>query len=76
MTTKTVKKTFEVIYNDLNETNKSLLRTAFLEEHGYTSFDTFYKKLRGDSSFAPNEKKWICAYLKISAEQIEFPSKN
>ncbi len=70
------KKSIKDVYNELNETKKGILRDAFLEEFEYsTKSDTFYKKMRGQTLFSPKEQKWICTYLKISADEVLFPTR-
>ncbi len=78
MTKITIKvKSFRDVYDDLNETKKRLLRTAFLEEFEYSpTSDTFYKKLRGETFFSPKEQKWICGQLEIPTEEVQFPIHN
>ena len=68
-------KEFKDIYNDLNDSKKAILRTGFLEEHGYRSFDSFYKKMKGETLFRPNEQKWICKQLQISESEVKFPTR-
>ena len=46
----------EVAYKDLNDSQKAILRVGFLEMFDYKSFDSFYKKLSGETKFWKNEK--------------------
>lgn len=69
--TKTPKESkFQIAYNELNESKKAVLRVDFLTEMGYKSFDTFYKKLRGESEIYINEKKWFAEKMQTVVEQL------
>lgn len=63
---------FQAAYNELNESRKARLRSDFLTDHGYKSFDTFYKKLSGASEIYINEKKYIAEKMDTTVEAL-FP---
>lgn len=64
---------FREAYNELNESRKARLRADFITDHGYKSFDTFYRKLSGISEIYPNEKKYIAEKMNLPVEQL-FPN--
>lgn len=63
---------FQLAYYDLNESRKARLRSDFITNHGYKSFDTFYKKLNGQSEIYINEKKWFAEKMNTTVEVL-FP---
>lgn len=66
----TEKTKFQKAYDDLNDTKKALLRTGFLEQFSYKSFDTFYKKMRGETEFYKHEQIWIAEQMNIAIEKL------
>lgn len=71
--TTSTQKTILDLYNDLSESKKAILRVQFSEEHGL-AVSTFYSKLNCiQSSFKPNEQKWLCNYFNVKAEDVFFP---
>lgn len=63
---------FREAYFELNESRKARLRSDFLTDHGYKSFDSFYKKLQGESEIYINEKKWFAEKMQTTVEVL-FP---
>ena len=60
-------------YNDLSNVKKTILKRDFMTEFGYTSIDTIYKKIKGETPLWPNEQKWL---VKIFAPiELKFPTK-
>ncbi|MES2590870.1 MAG: hypothetical protein V4608_03210 [Bacteroidota bacterium] len=59
-------------YNDLGTTKKGSIKINFLAAFGFTSEDTFYKKIKRETPVKPHERKWLADYLKLPETEL-FP---
>jgi hypothetical protein len=60
----------EIVYGNLSNPQKSSLKTAFNEHFEYTSTDTFYKKMRGETPIKKIEQRFIADHLELPIKDL------
>lgn len=59
-------------YNNLEDSKKEMIREDFTYKFDYSSKDTFYKKLRGESRLWNYEKEWFAERFHTTTDKL-FP---